>query len=143
MRRVHATPLPDQAIAILKALHPLTDRGESSFISPSTTSSKIPISENTTTIALRRLGFGQDQMTSHGFRAAFATLANESGKWSVDAIERQLAHMEGSAVRRAYARGQYWDERVAMMQWWADYLDQLREGAKIISFQDKRKTKRR
>lgn len=143
MRRIHATPLPDQAIAILKELHPLTDRGESSLIFPSTTSSKTPISENTTTLALRRLGFGQDQITSHGFRAAFATLANESGKWSVDAIERQLAHMEGSAVRRAYARGQYWDERVSMMQWWADYLDQLREGAKVIPLQDKRRTKRR
>ena len=92
---------------------------------------------------MRRLGFGPDQMTSHGFRAAFATLANESGKWSVDSIERQLAHLEGSAVRRAYARGQYWDERVAMMQWWADYLDQLREGAKIIPLHDGRKAKRR
>lgn len=98
MRRVHATPLPDQAIAILNDLRPLTERGESSLIFPSTTSSKISISENTTTLALRRLGFGPDQMTSHGFRAAFTTLTNESGKWSVDATERQLAHVEGSAA---------------------------------------------
>lgn len=143
MRRVHATPLPDQAVAILKELRPLTVRGEGSLIFPSTTSSKVPISENTTTLAMRRLGFGPDQMTSHGFRAAFATLANESGKWSVDSIERQLAHVEGNAVRRAYARGQYWDERVVMMQWWADYLDQLREQAKYTPRQDKRKAMRR
>jgi integrase len=79
-------------------------------------------------VALRRLGFGQDEMTSHGFRASASTLLNESGKWSPDAIERQLAHVDRNAVRRVYARGAFWEERVAMMSWWADYLDQLRDG---------------
>jgi len=58
-----------------------------------------------------------------------ATLLNEMGRWNPDAIERQLAHQDTSAVRRAYARGEYWDERIAMMQHWSDYLDGLREAA--------------
>jgi integrase len=72
------------------------------------------------------MGFGQDEMTSHGFRASASTLLNESGKWSPDAIERQLAHIDKNAVRRAYARGQFWNERVQMMNWWGIYLDKLR-----------------
>lgn len=67
-------------------------------------------------------------MTAHGFRAMAATLLNEMGIWNPDAIERQLAHMENNGVRRAYARGQYWDERVRMMQHWSDYLDTRRDG---------------
>jgi len=62
----------------------------------------------------------------HGFRASASTLLNESGKWSEDAIERQLAHIDRNAVRRAYARGAFWEERVRMMAWWANYLDELR-----------------
>jgi len=53
-------------------------------------------------------------------------LLNESGKWSVDAIERQLGHVEANEVRRAYARGQHWEERVEMAAWWARFLEQLR-----------------
>ena len=76
--------------------------------------------------ALRRLGYAKDEATGHGFRATASSLLNESGKWHPDAIERQLAHIEGNSVRAAYARGEHWDERVSMMQWWADYLDELR-----------------
>jgi integrase len=79
------------------------------------------------------MGYSQDDMTSHGFRAAASTLLNESGKFSVDAIERALAHQDADAVRRAYARGEHWQERVTMGQWWADYLDALRDGAKVIA----------
>lgn len=61
-----------------------------------------------------------------------ATLLNETGKFNPDAIERQLAHMETNAIRRAYTRGEYWDERVRMMQHWSDHLDQLRDGAKVL-----------
>lgn len=78
--------------------------------------------------ALRRMGYSGDEMTAHGFRAMAATLLNEMGIWNPDAIERQLARMENNGVRRAYARGQYWEERVRMMQHWSDYLDQLRGG---------------
>ena len=83
--------------------------------------------------ALRRLGYGNDEATSHGFRASAATLLNETGRWSADAIERQLAHIERNDVRRAYTRGEHWDERVRMIQWWADYLDHLKQVGKIIS----------
>jgi len=75
-----------------------------------------PISENTLNAALRRLVYGNDEATSHGFRASTATLLNESGCWNADAIERQLVHIERNDVRRAYARGEFWDERVHMMQ---------------------------
>ena len=90
------------------------------------------MSENTINAALRRMGFTQDEMTGHGFRAMAATLLNEMGLWHPDAIERQLAHCDNNAVRRAYARGEYWDERVRMMQHWSDHLDFLRDGAKVL-----------
>lgn len=86
------------------------------------------MSENTVTFALRRRGCSGDEMTAHGFRAMAAPLLNEMGLWNPDAIERQLAHMENNGVRRAYARGQYWEERMRMMQHWSDYLDQLPGG---------------
>lgn len=84
------------------------------------------MSDNTLNAALRRLGYAKDEATAHGFRATASSLLNESGLWSVDAIERQLAHVESNDVRRAYQRAEHWDERVRMMQWWADYLDRLR-----------------
>lgn len=105
----------------------VTGRGRHVF--PGLRTNDRPLSENTLNAALRRLGYGPDEMTAHGFRAAASTLLNESGKWQADAIERQLAHIEGNSARRAYARGQYWDKRVRMMGWWADYLDRLRTSA--------------
>lgn len=72
--------------------------------------------------ALRRMGFGQDEMTSHGFRATASTLLNESGLWNPDAIEAELAHVGADEVRRAYHRAAYWDERVKMSDWWADHI---------------------
>jgi integrase len=128
MRRPHRIPLPRQAVAILQALHPLTGHGAGGLVFPGTRSVLRPISDNTLNAALRRLGYAKDEATSHGFRATASTLLNESGKWSVDAIERALAHAERNEVRRAYARGEHWDERVKMMQWWADHLDTLRSG---------------
>jgi integrase len=72
-------------------------------------------------------------MTAHGFRAMAATRLNEMGRWNPDAIERQLAHQERNAVRRAYTHGvEYWAERVAMMQAWADYLDELKGAGKVV-----------
>lgn len=87
------------------------------------------MSESTWNAALRRMGYSGDEMTAHGFRATFSTLANESGLWHPDAIERQLAHVESNLVRRAYARGLHWEERVRMSEWWAGYLDELRAGS--------------
>lgn len=131
MRRVHSVPLSRQALDIIAGIE--TDKRYSKLLFPSLRSVHRPMSENTINAALRRLGYAQDEMTGHGFRAMASTLLNEMGKWNPDAIERQLAHAEGNAVRRAYTRGEYWNERVAMMQDWSNYLDQLRSGAKILT----------
>jgi integrase len=126
MRRPHRHPLARQPLALLAALQRITGDGRPLF--PSARSAQRPISENTLNAAMRRLGYGKDEVTAHGFRATASTLLNESGLWHPDAIERALAHVEQSSVRRAYARGEHWDERVRMMQWWADELDRLRAG---------------
>lgn len=127
MRWPHRVPLSRQVLALLDELRPLTGHGP--YVFPAFHTWKRPMCENTINQALRRMGYGSDEMTSHGFRATAATLLNEMGIWNPDAIERQLAHMENNGVRRAYARGQYWEERVRMMQYWSDYLDELRDKA--------------
>ena len=130
MRRPHAVPLSRQALAIISEID--HDAAYSDFLFPSLRALDRPMSNNTINAALRRLGYSKDQMTGHGFRAMAATLLNEMGIWNPDAIERQLAHADGNSIRRAYARGQYWEERVRMMQHWSDYLDQLRDGATVL-----------
>lgn len=130
MRRPHAVPLSSQAIEIIRELE--HNERFSSYLFPSLRSMERPMSDNTLNAALRRLGYGRDEMTAHGFRAMAATLLNEMGIWNPDAIERQLAHAESNSVRRAYARGQYWDERIKMMQHWSNYLDKLLDGAIIF-----------
>jgi integrase len=126
MRRAHRVPLPSQAVEILSDLHAITGAG--ALVLPSLQSPNRPMSENTLNAALRRLGYGKDEATAHGFRATFSTIANESGRWHPDAIERALAHIEASSVRKAYARGEHWDERVRMGIWWASLLDELTAG---------------
>ena len=68
----------------------------------------------------------RSRATIHGFRSLASSILNESGKWNPDAIERQLAHAEKDQVRAAYNRANYLDERRRMMQWYADYIDELR-----------------
>lgn len=134
MREAHVVPLAAQSVAILQELHPLTGRGR--FCFPSLRSPGAPMSENTVNAALRALGFDKDTMTGHGFRAMASTRLNELG-WPPDVIERQLAHAERSKVRAAYNRAQYMAERVKMMQAWANYLDALRTGAKVVPIKRK------
>ncbi len=135
MRRPHQIPLPPRAITILTNLKALTGRGK--FVFPSLRSTVRPMSENTINAALRRMGYAQDKMTGHGFRAAASSMLNECGLWNPDAIERQLAHVDNDSVRRAYARAEFWDERVRMMNWWADKCAALRDGGEIVAFQKK------
>lgn len=135
MRRPHRVPLSGQSIAILKDLRKITGGGRLVF--PCVRTMVRPISENTLNAALRRLGYSKDQATAHGFRATASTLLNESGKWNADAIERQLAHVETNDVRRAYARGEHWDERTKMMTWWADYLDDLKIIGKVVPLEER------
>ncbi len=123
MRRPHRVPLAPQTINRLRELQAHT--GTSEFLLPSSRSWKKPISENTLNAALRRLGYSSEQITAHGFRATFSTFANESGLWNADAVERALAHVEANDVRRAYVRGEHWDERVKMAEWWARELGEM------------------
>ncbi len=130
MRRPHRVPLSRQVIDMLRELHEHTHWWK--YLFPCLGKPRRPMSENAVNQGLRNLGYTSDQMTAHGFRAMAATLLNERGEWNPDAIERQLAHVDTNQVRRAYARGEYWDERVQMMQSWSDYLDELRDGGKIL-----------
>ncbi|MEL7638442.1 MAG: integrase arm-type DNA-binding domain-containing protein [Solidesulfovibrio sp.] len=125
MREQHIVPLAQQALELLEQLWPLTGSGK--FLFPCVRSDARPMSEVTILAALRRLGYTQDQMTGHGFRAMASTLLNEAG-WPPDVIERQLAHAERNKVRAAYNRASLLPERRRMMQAWADYLDALRDG---------------
>ena len=120
MRAPHVVPLSRQALALLEELKPIT--GTRPLLFPGRSDHRKPISENTMLYALYRLGYHR-RATVHGFRALASTILNESGRWSPDVIERQLAHKEQNKVRAAYHRAQYLEERVRMMQWWADFLD--------------------
>ncbi len=127
MRREHTKPLSTVALQILKNHRAATTSNRLVF--PAMTSVFRPMSENTMNQALRRMGYGKDEMTSHGFRASASSLLNESGLWQEDAIEAELAHVGNNQVRKAYHRAQYWEERVRMAEWWGEYLmGQMKNG---------------
>lgn len=130
MKQPHTVPLSRQVLTHLKDLRSLDNRSE--FLFPALHTTQRSICENTLNTALRRMGYGAEEMTSHGFRAIASTLLNESGLWHPDAIERALAHGDRDRVRAAYHRGAHWDERVRMAQWWSDYLDQLKIGGTVV-----------
>ena len=126
-REAHLVPLSQQAVGILQGIKPLTGHGR--YIFPSIRNvahGDRPMSENTICAALRRLGFGQDEMCAHGFRGMASTILNEQG-WPSDVIERALAHAEGNSVRAAYNHARHLPQRRKMMQHWANWLDGLKE----------------
>jgi integrase len=123
MKTKHIVPLSSQAVAILRALQPLTGKGH--YVFPGARSRERCMSENTVNGALRRLGWGGSEMTGHGFRSMASTLLNEQ-RWNRDAIERQSAHTERNAIRAAYNYAEHLPERRRMMQAWSDYLDTLK-----------------
>lgn len=116
-------PLTDSAIQMLKDTKELT--GAYKYVFPSIKSKTAPMSDNTLLGAIRRLGFTKDEFTPHGFRSMFSTIAHEKSPFKYEAIEIQLAHSVGNSVSKAYNRAKYLDERVELMQWWSDYLDNL------------------
>jgi integrase len=130
MRRPHKVPLSNEVITMLEGLRPIS--GHSRYLFPSVRSASRPITDNTLNAALRRLGYDKTEVTAHGFRATASTFLNEMGKWHPDAIERQLAHVESNDVRRAYARGEHWDERVRMMKSWSKFLTGLQRGGQVL-----------
>lgn len=127
MRREHKIPLSRQALEVFSKLYRLTGL-ENGYCFPGQRISR-PISENTICVALRTMGFASEEMSAHGFRALASSLLHEYSDFTSETIERALAHQDQNAVRRAYARGEHWDARVRLVQWWADYLDSLRDGA--------------
>jgi integrase len=124
--REHQVPLPSQAISALMSIKPLTHRDGDSYIFPSRGKHKI-MSENTLRLALHRLGF---KVTAHGLRSLITDVLNENG-FNPDAIERQLDHAEKNRIRRAYLRSNFMDERIKMMQWFADWCDAQSKGTKL------------
>lgn len=128
----HLVPLAPQALAILEELRPLTGHGR--YVFPSERGGARCMSENTVRAALRALGYSNDEMTAHGFRAMARTMAAERLNVQPEVIEAQLAHTVPDALGRAYNRTQYLDQRRALMSTWADYLDRIRDGAKVLPF---------
>lgn len=130
MKQAHLVPLSTQAIAILQTLHPVT--GDGVYLFPCRRTPQNCMSENTVNASLRRLGFEKNEITGHGFRAMARTMLHEVLGFTPDAIEAQLAHAVPDRLGRAYNRTTHIRERRQMMQHWADYLDGLRTGAKVI-----------
>lgn len=122
MRRGHIVPLSRQAVQILKELHVMT--GYQKWLFPSKRNDGNCMSENTIRVALRAMGYGNDDMTAHGFRGMASTILNEH-EFPPDIIERQLAHVPRNAIRAAYNHAEYLTQRREMMQWWADWLEGL------------------
>jgi integrase len=131
--RPHFVPLAPQAVAVLRDLQPLTGKGR--YVFPSLLDDKRPMSDNTVRTALRRMGYENDEMTAHGFRAMARTLIVERLPGiAPDVIEAQLAHGKSGPLGTAYDRAEYMDQRRAMMTAWAGYLDQVRSGAQVLPF---------
>lgn len=129
-KRLHVVPLPTQAVEILRELHPLTSR-RSEYVFPGIGSAKRPVSENTARTALIRMGYTNEDIVPHGFRAMASTLLHEMG-YPQAHIEKQLSHLYGNEVSRAYNHAEYLDERRKMVQAWADYLYSLKDGGKVV-----------
>jgi integrase len=125
MKTEHTVPLSKQALALLKQLRKMS--GKSPLVFPSPFYPGKPLSDGTLNSALARLGY-KGIVTAHGFRTLFSTCANEAG-WNSDVIEKQLAHEERDDVRGAYNRAQWLGERVKLMQWWSNQLDELRKAS--------------
>lgn len=130
MKVAHLVPLSAQAVAILRQLQGLT--GNSRYVFPSGRSFARPMSNNAINAALRRMGFEKGEMTGHGFRAVARTILDEVLQVRIDFIEHQLAHAVKDPNGRAYNRTAHLEERRKMMQLWADYLDGLKSGAKVL-----------
>jgi len=133
-RRPHVVPLSSQVMALLEELKVVSGNGK--YLFPSPTSKSRPMSDMALLTAIRRMGYGKNEMTAHGFRAMASTNLEHLG-YDVRLIELQLAHVDQNEVRAAYKRDVSRLQlplRRQMMQRWADYLDQLKSGAKIYEF---------
>lgn len=127
----HLVPLSTQSVAILRELHALSGAGR--YVFPGARDRKRPMSEAAINAALRRLGHDtRTEITGHGFRAMARTILHEELEQKPEVIEHQLAHTVPDNLGTAYNRTKFIEERRVMMQKWADYLDRLRLGARVI-----------
>ena len=110
--------------------------GSGRYAFPGRTSER-PMSDNAILAALRNMGYAKEEMSGHGFRAMARTILDEVLNARVDIIEHQLAHAVRDPNGRAYNRTAHLAERRKMMQRWADYLDELKAGAKVLQFKTK------
>lgn len=125
MGRPHIIPLARQTITLLANLKTLT--GDGRWLFPSARNDGRCMSENTVRVALRSLGYENTEMPPHGFRSMASTILNEHG-FQPDVIERQLAHAEKNSIRAAFNHTEYLPQRRELMQWWADFLDDVWKG---------------
>ena len=127
MKMDHLIPLSKQATHLLQQLNKITGHGK--YIFPSQRGSSRPLSENGVRTALRTLGYDNQTIVPHGFRAMARTLLDEQLEFNIVWIEQQLAHVVKDANGRAYNRTKHLRQRREMMQKWADYLDELKAKA--------------
>ncbi len=120
MRVEHTVPLSKTALSVLKELKEKFPSNEYLFHNGNP---NMPIRDNALIEALYWMGY-KNEMTAHGFRAIASTVLNEH-EFRADVIERQLAHIDGNQVRRAYNRAEYLEERIEMMEWWSNYLFEI------------------
>lgn len=130
----HVVPLPTQAVALLRDLHPLTGHGK--YVFPGQRDHDRPMSDNSVRSALYSLGFGNEQ-SWHGFRASARTMLVDQLDLDPLAIEANLAHSVKDANGRSYNRTTYLAQRFTQIQKWADYLDTLRTGGSVVPMQQR------
>ena len=125
----HIIPLSRQVINELSFLREVTGEGRYVFRSTKKPFIDEPFSEAAVLVALKSclkvIGLPENAMVGHGWRSVASTILNESGKFSPDSIERQLAHMERNSTRASYNYANYLNERKKMMQWYSDHLEGL------------------
>ena len=130
MRTPHIVPLSEQSIEVVGTLHTLTGTGALLF--PGDRNAKKPMSNNTILKALERMGY-KGRMTGHGFRGIASTILHEQG-YAHEHIELQLAHAPRNAVSAAYNHALHLKARAKMMQDWADFLERMQRGGKVLTF---------
>ena len=135
--RPHFVPLASRAVQILREMQPITGHGE--YVFPSLLTGERPMSENTIRTALRRMGYSNDDMTPHGFRAMARTILVEHLNIHPDVIEAQLAHAKSGPLGSAYDRAEFISQRRRMMDDWSTYLQHLQGGGKGLPAKSKRK----
>lgn len=129
MERPHRVPLSEQAIEILNRMKPIS--GHRPFVFPGYKNPLGHINEQTANAALKRLGYG-GRLVAHGIRSLGSTTLNEQG-FNPDAIEAALSHSDDNEIRRAYNRSDYFEQRIVLMKWWSDHIEQASQGNYTIA----------